>query len=796
MLFKMSMGHLSKARMLSLLLIAVFTSQFAAAGVVAEGPNYAIGVLAKRGEAITLKRWSATADYLTQQIADAQFHIVPLPFEEIEPAIRAKRIDFLLANSGIYIKTEHAFRAFRIATLTNKVGDHAVNRFGGVIFTHRDNSALQRLSDLEGTKFGAVNPTSLGGFLMAKRELKTHDIDVDNDTTLRFFNTHDAVVDAVINGEVDVGTVRSDTLEQMSASGLVQLNKIKVLNLQTKQGFPYRLSTQLYPEWPLAALPHTSKSIGEKVSIALLKMPHDHPAAVSGGIFGWTVPANYEPVHELYRTLNIPPHKRVPPTLIEWTSHHPISAIMTLASILLIIISSVLLSENNRRLLNTQRRLSETIGKLKSTEAKLKDNISQLQESENKFIQLAESALDAIIMLDPQGKIEFWNPAASKIFGYTSEQAKNLAIEQWLPSDQQANPILDYVGNSNSPLTGTLLELNAIRQSGERFPVEAAISSVTLDRGWHVICLIRDITQRKIIEAEREQLALQRTQHHKMTALAQLADGIAHEINTPIQTINNNLTFIEEAHQDTHDLISTYLALTAAIDSKSDLSTKLDACNAKREEIDVDYLNEEVTTTIQQCRQGTEQVSRIVRSMRIFTSDNSAHEPTDLNKLIRDIVDISRYQWEQIAELQTDLDETLPLVTCSPSEMHQALINILMNAVQALEESSKQNRGKITVSSQQDSEYVQVAISDNGDGIPESAQEQIFNPFFTTRDVGKGTGQGLTLSHDIVVRKHNGKLDFNTEAGVGTTFCLQLPLDTHSKDSQATDDLKLTQETA
>ncbi|WP_083223268.1 PhnD/SsuA/transferrin family substrate-binding protein [Candidatus Thiodiazotropha endoloripes] len=770
------MGIQSRARMLSVLLILVLSGQLTA-GTAEEGSTYAIGVLAKRGESITLQRWSETADYLTQKITDARFRIVPLPFEEIEPAIQSKQIDFLLANSGIYIKAEHDFRAFRIATLINKVGGHAEERFGGVIFTRKDNQTIQALSDLNGITFGAVNPTSLGGFLMAKRELQRHNIDLDKQTTLHFFNTHDAVVDAVINGKVDAGTVRSDTLEKMSASGMVKLHEIKVLNLQTNQGFPYLLSSQLYPEWPIAALPHTPKTIGEKVSIALLNMPKDHPAAVSSGTFGWTVPANYESVHELYKSLNIPPHKRLPPTLIEWTDHHPIATIMTVASLLLIVISLVLLTENNRRLRSTQRRLSDTIGKLQSTEAKLKHNLSQLQESENKFTQLAESALDAIIMLDPQGKIEFWNPAASKIFGYTAEQAATLTIDQWLSTDQQSNPILEHIGRCDKPLSGTLLELDAIRQSAETFPIEAAISSVTLDKGCHVICLIRDITQRKVMETEREQLALQRTQHHKMSALAQLADGIAHEINTPIQTINNNLSFIEEAHQDTHDLISTYLALIAAIENKSDLSTKLEACNEKREEIDLEYLNEEVATTIRQCHQGTEQVSRIVRSMRIFTSDNAVHEPTDLNKLIKDIVGISRYQWEQIAELETDLDESLPLVTCSPSEMHQALINILMNAVQALEENAKQQTGKITISSRQQGRFAQLAISDNGDGIPESAQDQIFNPFFTTRDVGEGTGQGLTLSHDIVVRKHKGKLNFNTEAGVGTTFLLQLPLD-------------------
>jgi PAS domain S-box-containing protein len=599
---------------------------------------------------------------------------------------------------------------------------------------------------------------------------------MDKAMDVRFFDTHNAVVEAVISGSVDAGTVRSDTLEQMSANGVIQLSEIKVLNLQQRDNFPYLLSTQLYPEWPIAALAHTSKYLDEKVAIALLNMPADHTAAQRSGIFGWTVPANYESVHELYRTLNIPPHKRLPPTLKEYIRHHPVATVMSLISIAVIVTSLLLLTGYNQRLRITRHKLSSTIDMLRSTKAELKLNLSDLQESENKFTQLANSALDAIIMLNPQGRIEFWNPAASKIFGYSAQQAAQLTIYQWLCDDKTTHLIEDYINRGDASPSGRLMELEARRQSGETFPIEAAISSVSLHQGWHVICLVRDITQRKIIEAEREQLALQRTQHHKMTALAQLAEGIAHEINTPIQTINNNLSFIEEAHQDSHDLIETYLELTRAIENRTDLASKLVTCNEKRKEIDLEYLEQEVSTTIQQCRQCTEQVSRIVRSMRIFTCENTEHEPTDLNKLINDIVNISRYQWEQTGELVTNLDQSLPLVTCSTSEMHQALINILMNAIQALEECPNQESGKITISSSQNSTYAKIAIADNGNGIPAEAQEQIFNPFFTTRDVGQGTGQGLTLSHDIIVRKHKGKLDFKTATGVGTTFTLQLPL--------------------
>lgn len=776
--------------MLSLTLLLSLISQMTAGESESVPNTYTIGVLAKRGEQIAIERWAATADYLTKQIPEARFRIAPLQFKQVESAIREKRIDFLLANSGIYIEVEHNYGAFRIATLINKGGGHAVNRFGAVIFTRRDNHSLRTLSDLKNLTFAAVSQNSLGGFLMARRELIEQGIDTEEDFSLRFLETHDAVVEAVLTGQVDAGTVRSDTLERMSASGLISLDRVKVLNNKSIEEFPYRLSSRLYPEWPMAALPHTLKSLNEKISIALLNLSPDHPAILSSGIYGWTVPANYEPVHDLYKTLNIPPHRRPPPTLMEWSHHHPIAVVISLLSLLLITTSLVLLTRYNRRLQKTKHNLSLTIEKLQTTETQLKDNLSQLKESENKFAQLADSALDAIIMLNPEGKIELWNPAASTIFGYTPEEANKLHVSQWLSEepeqnsdrDQQANQILRYIGNSESPPPSKLLELQAIRKSGDVFPIEASISSVFLQKGWFVICLIRDITQRKVIEAEREQMTLQLTQSHKMTALAQLADGIAHEINTPIQTISNNLTFLQDAYQDCRDLVSTFQEFASTITTPSQHNDKYTICQKKYEDADLDFLDEEVTATVEQSRQGTEQVSRIVRSMRIFTtSDNSTFEKIDLNKLIDDILRISRYQWEPIAELETDLDDSLPLVSCSPSELHQAMINMMMNAIQAIEESPKHTTGKIKITSRQTDNQAHLEISDNGNGIPEEAQQHIFNPFFTTRDVGKGTGQGLTLCQDIVVRKHSGTLEFTTKAGEGTTFYIKLPIDSATK---------------
>ncbi|MEJ2611077.1 MAG: PhnD/SsuA/transferrin family substrate-binding protein [Candidatus Thiodiazotropha sp.] len=716
------------------LLFAFLLLSYLMAGAT-ELPNekvFYIGVLAKRGEQIALQRWTQTATYLNQQIPTSRFRIVPLTFKEINPAIQQKKIDFLLANSGIYIEAEHKFGAFRIATLINHIGKHAQISFGGVVFTRADNHQLQSLSDLKGSSFAAVSSTSLGGYLMARRELSEQGIDTEGDMHLHFLGTHDAVVNAVLAGQVDAGTVRSDTLTRMAKTGLINLDRVKVLNANPIEGFPFLLSTPLYPEWPMAALAGTPKSLVKQVTIALLNMPTDHPAALSSHTAGWTVPANYQPVHELYRALNLPPHHQNPPSLNEWTRDNPITTSIISTVLLLLLISILLLTKTNRRLSKTQRDLTKAV---------------------------------------------------------TAKEAMGMSVEKWLlnlaEDENQDNSILRYIGNSDDPLPDTLLEFETTRKSGERFPIEAAISSVRLHNGWYVICLLRDITQRKAIETEKQLMSLQLSQHNKMTALSQLANGIAHEINTPIQTINNNLEFLKEAFEDNQKLIQTLQDLVIAARKLPELSVKVEAFTDKCEEIDKEFLDKEIPSTLLQSRQGTEQISQIVRSMRIFaTHDNPIPEKTDLNKLIQDVLAISRHLWHPIARVEAHYDNDLPRISCFPGELHQALLNLLINAVQAIESKSDTKEGEITITSQLLGDKVQVEIKDNGIGIPEDAREHIFNPFFTTHDVGNGTGQGLSLCHDIVVQKHGGTIDFKTEIGVGTTFFLQLPVSVTEPDKQ------------
>jgi len=264
-----------------------------------------IGVLAKRSADITLKNYSATADYLTKEIEGYEFEIVPLSFEELGQSVAKSEIDFLLTNTAYYVELEHLYGVSRIATLKNKSSDDTiVSSFGGVILSRAD-ADIQSLEDLKGKKFVAVDPNSFGGWIMAQKELLDHGIEMDDFSQFKFLGSHDSVVLAIIHGDADAGTVRTDTLERMIDEKAIETNSFKILAEKRYKSFPFRVSTALYPEWPFAKLPKTSQRLADAVALALLKMPASSQAAKRSHIEGWTIPLDYSKVHRVLEELNL-----------------------------------------------------------------------------------------------------------------------------------------------------------------------------------------------------------------------------------------------------------------------------------------------------------------------------------------------------------------------------------------------------------------------------------------------------------------------------------------------------------
>jgi signal transduction histidine kinase len=207
------------------------------------------------------------------------------------------------------------------------------------------------------------------------------------------------------------------------------------------------------------------------------------------------------------------------------------------------------------------------------------------------------------------------------------------------------------------------------------------------------------------------------------------------------------------------------------------LQTQIEAIKQTIEEADLEYLHEETPVTIEQSISGAKQVARIVLAMKDFAHPGATQASmTDLNKLITTTSVVCKNEWKLVADVDLQLDENLPEVNCMGGEISQVILVLIVNAAHAIDAAQLDDKGTITITTKVVDNKVEMRVRDTGTGIPEKIRESVFNPFFTTKDVGKGTGQGLAIAQDIVVGKHGGELFFETEEGVGTTFIMRLPL--------------------
>ena len=302
-----------KCYRVTLLLIAALLVLLPGAPMADSREVCTIGVLAHRGPEAAIRMWTPTIDYLSSQIPGYDFRLAPLGLDEMHVAEERGELDFILTNPGHYVELESHYGVTRIATLMNDRRGEPSTLFGAVIFTRAHNRDIRSLADLKGKSFAAVDEAAFGGFQMAWRELKEAGVDPFTKLAeLRFMGfPQDEIVYAVRDGRVDAGTVRTDILERMADKGVINLTDFKVLNPQISDTFPLFHSTRLYPEWAFAKSDSAPDNLARDVSIALLQMPPDDPATRAGKYRGWTVPLDYNRVHELFQALDIGPYQVV-----------------------------------------------------------------------------------------------------------------------------------------------------------------------------------------------------------------------------------------------------------------------------------------------------------------------------------------------------------------------------------------------------------------------------------------------------------------------------------------------------
>jgi ABC-type phosphate/phosphonate transport system substrate-binding protein len=264
-----------------------------------------IGILAKLGSEEGIKMWAPVGEYLTKHVPPYTFEIVPLAFNEIHLSVRRRTIDFILTNPKFYMELESLYGLGRIATLNNVLAQGRTSSlFGGVIFTKSSRGDIRTYQDLKAKSFMAVDKLSFGGWQVSLCEFKHNQIDPNKHfSSISFGGTHDAVVYAVRDGVVDAGTVRTDTLERLAAEGKIKLEDFFILNSRQYEDFPLFLSTELYPEWSFAKTQKVPDKLATQVSIALMQMSSDEPAAISSKSAGWVVPHNYQKVEDCLKEL-------------------------------------------------------------------------------------------------------------------------------------------------------------------------------------------------------------------------------------------------------------------------------------------------------------------------------------------------------------------------------------------------------------------------------------------------------------------------------------------------------------
>jgi signal transduction histidine kinase len=270
---------------------------------------------------------------------------------------------------------------------------------------------------------------------------------------------------------------------------------------------------------------------------------------------------------------------------------------------------------------------------------------------------------------------------------------------------------------------------------------------------------------------ERKEAAIRLASAERLESVGKLAAGVAHEINTPIQFVNDSVYFIRDAVDELLRLTDRLRTLAAADPGNAGTVAAMSG--------DLPYLAQQLPKALERSLDGLKRVAEIVRSMReLAHPDRPEMSEVDLNHLIRNALVVARAEYKYVAEVATDL-APLPPVRCHAGELNQVMLNLLVNASHAIADAVARSgkKGLITVSSRIDGEAIVISVADTGGGIPENIRHRIFEPFFTTKEVGRGTGQGLAISHNIIVKRHGGAIDCDSQVGKGTVFHVHLPRD-------------------
>jgi len=400
--------------------------------------------------------------------------------------------------------------------------------------------------------------------------------------------------------------------------------------------------------------------------------------------------------------------------------------------------------------------LTKANKQLQQEVAERKQIEEKLRESEEKFRRITSSAKDAILMMDNEGNISYWNEAAKETFGYSASEALGKELHLFLAPpkyhDAYRKGFRIFKATGHGPAVGQTLELTALRRDGTEFPMELSLSTVKIEDRWHSIGIIRDITERKRTEEELKETQSQLVKSEQMASLGMLVAGIAHEVNTPIGAIR-----------------STYDTLVRAVGKLKSILDVISDCTEK-ERREVNKLFQIIEDANQVIGSGTERVITLINGLRSFARlDEAEFQVADLNEGIESTLTLLRTQMGDEIAVKKEYGD-IKSIFCSPGQLNQVFMHVLRNAVQAIE-----GKGEIRIKTFQKDKKVYVQIRDTGVGIPPEQLEHLFDVGFSATGSRVGMEFGWSTDYNIL-QEHQGNIAIDSEVGKGTEVTISLPM--------------------
>jgi diguanylate cyclase (GGDEF)-like protein/PAS domain S-box-containing protein len=449
-----------------------------------------IGVLAYRPKPQTLEQWQPLAEALKQTLPEHDFEVQALNFSELESATANKKLDFVFTNPAHYILLTKRFGlSAPLATLATNENGHGLTVFGGVIFTRVERNDIKKLTDIKNKTIASTDVDSFGGYLMQTYELSKVGVNPLKDDKLVITGMpHDNVVSEVLNGQADIGFVRTGILEGMVREGNLDIEKLKIINRQKVVNFPFQTSTRLYPEWVFAYMPSVNENLARQVTAALLSMEENSSTIKSMNIHGFAVPADYTPVADLLKELRVKPFDIAPSftlrdVLVQY-KYGLIGALVSLGFIGLLGVRLVL----TKRKLDSEHQITLT-------------QQMRLNESETHLRTIINSEPECIKIVDAKGHLIEMNPAGLAMLEADSlaQLSGQYVLDVIAPEYRTA-----FTEMHKRVIAGASeeMEFEVIGLKGGRRWLET--HAVPLEENGSIVHLAvtRDITERKLAEAE------------------------------------------------------------------------------------------------------------------------------------------------------------------------------------------------------------------------------------------------------------------------------------------------------